>query len=491
MKKIVAILLVLSAIVAAGAFAQEGETSTMTFAFMGQGTFLPFQIVNYGENRTVYGEKGGTRIQSGVGSYFSRTPLMWFTARASTSRLAMQAEMYLLETSELDVGPMDSFPGTNVKGGYNWVQLGNNAWVEVKPIDWLRFRAGKFYFGDLSGKNGGTNGFWSYYSVVGVSNDRVFQQFKSHGIHDWNIATPNGFLITAAPIEGLLVAASVSSAITTGNTRNPLVNPTAWYEESKWVFQRAQVAVGYTIDGIGLARLQYIGDYDHIEHARDCDVVYGDTFGRLSAPMAPALTPAGILGYTFHQRRIEGAFNLTMLDMVKVDIGAKFYLPVSGTYKIGGVKAFDYSFMQPVNVAIQATANMDAFRLIAALEGRFMGQNTYKANGSNTLVVNRPFYLNAHLTPSYNLGFGTVGGDIGYVFNNATEYNNHAKAAGFANVDGYSDFGISAWFQMPIGTGLVGAGLGFAMFNLYADSDVTKANQVIVVSLPISIQYTF
>jgi hypothetical protein len=123
------------------------------------------------------------------------------------------------------------------------VSIGNNAYVWVKPFDWLKVNAGRFDDNYLRGKLGDPN--FSYAVLpYGVENkNATFNRFRVR----------NGAELVLTPVNGLYAAVAITGDI------DALVRPSDTSAEAKDVYEGVQAALGYAISNIGLARAQYIG----------------------------------------------------------------------------------------------------------------------------------------------------------------------------------------------------------------------------------------
>ncbi|MDR1277424.1 MAG: hypothetical protein LBK02_01590, partial [Treponema sp.] len=101
-------------------------------------------------------------------------------------------------------------------------------------------------------------------------------------------------------------------------------------------------------------------------------------------------------------------------------------------------------------------------------------------NDDTDAELNIGLNLNAHLWPSYNLGFATVGLDLGY--NLIGENTN--KDGDTLTKSGYL-FGGGAWIKKTIGGASIKGGIGYSM------GEVNEVKQASVFSVPIIFDYSF
>jgi len=311
-------------------------------------------------------------------------------------------------------------------------------------------------------------------------------------------------LLTVNPpipiLKPLLIAATVDGPGATGNADYGLFFTP---EEAKWIYQRLQVAVGYTIEGIGFARIQYIGDYDHLQHAGDCNTDHAILSKGVFSSPGIHQTPVDIDDYSYwdHERRIEGAFALTMLENmgVTIDIGGKLYIPATGITGFPG-NPIEYSYWNPGNIAVGARVSLlgGALGLAANIDAQIYGQNTFTKKISkyeDKLVITKPFGMGIHVTPTYNFGAFTMGADLGW--NMASEVNWKWQSSDPKIKDGDGvyelqthDLGIGLFAELPLGNGFVGIGAGLGIYGI-ADVENSSDKVKVVFNLPIFLSYNF
>jgi hypothetical protein len=159
--------------------------------------------------------------------------------------------------------------------------------------------------------------------------------------------------------------------------------------------------------------------------------------------------------------RIELAFAFTMLEGMLFDLGVK--IPIAYTAKDDADKATygEDPNSAPALVVLGANASFGDFGLYAVVEGAFgekHGDAKYKA----------PALFNIHLIPSYNLGFATIGLELGMEFQTAGSYDGtKVELADFGKVDDapYFDFGAGLWIQKGLGQGHIKAGFSYTALD--------------------------
>jgi len=381
-------------------------------------------------------------------------------------RLTMPAEGDMEQTTAVQVpwGEPDISAGINVDAWSEWggfhlgVGVANGAsnqsanpfsatgggWVWVKPFGNLFSVTESFtiFLGTpnddhLQGKIGGSNlatyvlnGSWELHNHRIEIQDPQYNIFTRFNPYAWGNAdngTQNLFwprvaaaaMITWEPIENLFIGAFVAPEIFKlkdgGTGSGAWIKDTPFgdiaatepmnegpigggnidqdYYNVKDVYRKTQVGVGYTIPGIGFARAQYIG----------------------------------------MRNIVEVAFQLTALGDLIFDIGAK--IPFEGTDE----KDLDtYKRRKDFQASIAATYRNYDFRLMGRVDTAFAGSDSSKRE-----VIQNGLNLIAYLVPSYQLGIGTVGLDLGLEYEQADDVNN--------NKEDSLQAGAALWLQRSLG----------------------------------------
>jgi hypothetical protein len=293
--------------------------------------------------------------------------------------------------------------------------------------------------------------------------DDIFTRFQGNGL---------GVEVALTPIEGLYIAAAVNAGEFPNNTI-----------EAKDVYKKIQVGIGYEIADIGLARAQFKGG--------DGTVDFTDVDDGLPTADAP---------------RAEIAFNLTAVENLSVDLGAKIWFPVTKEVVVTketpaptgfedwlepilttAVKDLenDGSYTNPFGLSLGAQYVLDDFTIWGRVDAKIGTKFTAK-----DITIKDGFYLNAHLKPSYNLGFATIGADVGFQLNPkiTAEIGGNSKTQD----EGGVEFGLGAWIQKGLGNGSIKTGVGVKLPTVAhkaPDVDGTKEN--LVLTIPVIVEYWF
>jgi hypothetical protein len=172
------------------------------------------------------------------------------------------------------------------------------------------------------------------------------------------------------------------------------------FYDVKEVYSKMQIAVGYDIPGLGLARVQWVGV----------------------------------------RNVIEGAFQLRALGDLVLDVGLK--IPYEGTVKDvdNAYLTSTYKKRRDFQASAAATYRNYNFRVMGRVDTAFAGSDS--VTGGDT-VLQRGLNLIAYVVPSYVLDAGTVGVDLGFEYEQKDDFN------------GWKDDSVQAgagiWFARSMG----------------------------------------
>jgi len=324
-----------------------------------------------------------------------------------------------------------------------------SGWVWVKPFDFIpgmetfTIYLGNPYEGKLQGKIGGSS-FATYvlnnsYYIISQSEQRdfrlekqnpeynIFTRFNPYSWGNANARTQNlwwpriaaAAMVTWEPVEnlffGFFVAPEMRDLVDWGSIGGVSWNNTTpingdqlrdddinqdYYDVSK-VYRNIQAGVGYTISGVGTARLQFIGV----------------------------------------RNVVETAFQLISFGDLIFDIGVK--IPFEGADK---EETAYYKKKRDFQASIAATYRNYDFRFTGRVDSAFAGSdssgNTVKVRGLNMIV---------YLIPSYQFKVGTVGLDLGFEYEQKDDFNGWTEDA--------MQGGAGLWFQRNMGNATFKTGL--------------------------------
>jgi hypothetical protein len=427
MKKFIALFIVL-AVLAPVAFAQDAG---ITFGGWGRGIFAPIQVVDPDE--------GDSATYAGVGKNWAPYPRVGFSVIGNAKYAGFQADLFVLEggfTASIEGAPSTVSVTETGKG----VPVGDNAFIWVKPWDFLKVSIGKFHDNTLRGKFGDGN-FDAGVTLGMYAEDQIFTRFRAD--------SGLGAEVALTPIEGLYIGALVNAGEFQGEN---LV-------EAKYVYEKIQVGAGYEIPNIGHARAQFVGGDGRVDE--------GGT--------AP---------------RVVLAFALTAVENLLVDLGAKIWFPATKVLDGATDDPFDTtdaangrSVTKPINISVGAQYDLDAFSIYGRIDTAIGGVD--KDDDKETTTG---FALNAHLIPSYNLGFATVGAEIGLQINPEITSKNGSSVT---LDEGGLEVGLGLWIQKDVGNGLIKTGFGVQLPTEDHKPPTGATKSDLVFTIPVILEYSF
>ena len=491
MKKILIILLII--VVAGSAFAQRRRDAQVNFRGGVDMVFVPFQYINSelpdGTQKDFFG--------MGMGRYADN-------GRNAMGRLYYDGQfdnmgLYLRFQAEV-TGNVDTpgFPvgGVNVNDNrVSWGFASIGVWYQ--PFTFIRFDMGKFRNTDLRGK---INSPWcDAFTVGGYDGDEIFSPLRSWTqTNAWG-STPGGperndFGALSAFKWGKISAYLMFAGLWptdmrlgtwyyangSGNNGYPENNTMEVYDRSTGrgdlmrTLERTQVAFGYSIPNVGLARIQYLG----------ANLSPGYTNGFLDT----SLIDNEVTQYNVP--RIEAALNLNQIAHLNLDIGVKYHLPWEAlnvktwdttNYEWNNRAAADRNakgiLQKSIQVSVGAAYNLDKININGRVDGRFGGTYDYQ---DDTEIVKLPIELNCHLWPTYDLANSLVGLDIG------VEWLGEKTQGDVVVLDGGLRFGGGFWIERRWASCTMRTGAFFR-----APDNFNSIREDMVFTIPISFNYTF
>jgi len=318
-------------------------------------------------------------------------------------------------------------------------------WAKPFSSDILKLTVGKFNEDVLRGKIGQfTSSDINDLYFGGKGNDDIFNRFQA-----WK-----GFLISSAPIDGLFIGLLVK------NDSADFLAPVA--------YRKMQIGAGYNISGIGHVRAQYIGGW-----SGTYDLNSKDDMKYFTPPVTNA---AGKIDWkdADDPSRIEFAFALTAVENLLVDMGFKYFLPVTVTGSGSEVKKSNGA-----QIALGVKYNIDAIGIGARFDMKGLGSGVTATGGYES---KDGIETAIRLTPSYNLGVAAIGLDFG-----ATFVGESTDGNGTGQKDQWSQMGFGAYVSKGLGNGQITAGVGYTLPKYGEDG----ANGSGVFQIPIILEYWF
>lgn len=435
MKKFVAILVVF-ALFGTVLFAQEAEGVRLTG--WGRAIFEPFKMVKADGADPDFGASVGYSWYEGaaVGVSFS----------ATAEKIGFNLDYRVVE------------------GGSAW-NSADNAYMWVKPLDFLTIGAGKFNgpadYG-IRGKvgqfaNSGISGLLGITSLG--DEDNIFRRFKPfNGDHA-------GGIIALTPIEGLII----------GAVFNAEVKGTAGSFDSD-AYKKFQIGAGYTIANIGIIRAQFLGGLNDLSVIIDPTIPHSFIDKDKKKIGLDGVLTSGTTN------RIQVAFALTAVENLTLDIGGLIPIGYEEEEKNAGVVIADYKYQQPFGVSLGADFKAGDFGIGARIDTLMGGYLENRLNGAKW-KHSKGFDIAALVEPSYNLGTVTVAGDIGVEFTAKDEID---VKNDFIADEGGLKLGLAAWLGLGLGNGNMRVGLAAKIPTEYDSGKLP-----LELSLPISMTYSF
>lgn len=322
----------------------------------------------------------------------------------------------------------------NTQNRFDTIWLG----LWVKPLDWLRFDVGSLEDWTLWGKFAQPT--FAPYTQRSKDEDAIFTEFYYTGV-----------LLTARPVENLFIGVGVPALKSKDPDKSSSFQPSyaLFTEDSEKAYERVQAAVGYTIDGIGLARFQYVG----------------------ANPSGDATSIDTKLPSISSHAKIEGAFAYNGTEGLLVDVG--FKVPIE-------FEKDEVKYLAPYYISAGARVTLSSFVIEGRADGRFGSVIKY---GSDSELKFAP-EINFHLTPSYKLDNGfSVGLDFGLEwYGETTDKDGNL----YLNYDGGVRSGIGAYVRKDFAPGsYVMSGVGY-----HFGGEFNSVDQKSVFTIPIILNYT-
>ncbi|MDR2659839.1 MAG: hypothetical protein LBC27_07630 [Spirochaetaceae bacterium] len=333
------------------------------------------------------------------------------------------ARFKLMSNASLDRIGMISYLRfyTSTAGGNRLDTIWLGIWV--KPTDWLRFDVGSLEDWTLWGKFGQQP--FAPYTQRSKDEDAIFTEFYY----------PSGALMTIRPNDNLFIGVGLPAlnSKSADSSRPDSYNPSYIInaEAAEKAYERIQAAIGYRIDGVGLARFQYVGANPSASFGEDKDDVPGpDTISIGSSA------------------RLEGAFAYNGIPNFLIDAG--FKIPIE--FEQGGGK-----FLAPYQISAGFSVQPNNFKVLGRIDSKFGSVAKSKTIADSDIDYEFKYApeFNFHLTPSYILDTVEIGLDCGFEWLGETSNNG-------VTLDGGTRGGIGVFARKNFGPGTyVIGGIGY------------------------------
>jgi hypothetical protein len=447
MKKIIIFSLIL-AMAAGAAFAQLANGISINA--WGRGAFSPISIAtNEDSDGNTKDNTGG--VYSGIGA-------TWGGSQVRTD--------WRIHGNSEHVG----FTFTFTEGGLGKGDDGMHIWAKPFGDDMLKLTVGRFANDTLRGKIGSVNSGFECFSLPNNNEeDQIFNRFGTGEVRSTAAALNNdddgwdrgGWMISSSPVEGLFIGLMINGGLDGWWTKNFSGGATRAGDAYRFM----QMGAGYEIADIGHFRAQWVGgwagklDEEKIDEAMNTKHTYD-------------IGPAGDLS---NVGRIEAAFALTAVDNLLLDLGLKFWMPLSA-------KDSDWKATRGVDVSLGANFRAEAFNIAARVDAKHIAAYAGGRGDSNDKTTDS-MEIDVRLTPSYDLDEVTIGADIGLRIGTASKGSN-----GDAEKDSSTELGFGLFVKRGFGNGHVKAG---ATFTTAPRTDGKTTGGRNIFRVPVVLEYAF
>jgi hypothetical protein len=410
------------------AFAQEAEEPKavpdgLSFTGWGRADFVPFQGVFVKDKDPVF--------TAGVGSG-------WGPAYTGISIRFSAADGRVGGGADLSRGTGGPSDGDEV-----------NIWAKPFGSDILEIKVGQTRDGRFRGP-GTDDNFQNFIGEPGKDGDAVFNRFEP----DF------GALFVSKPTESLSIFALLDAGKDMTNITGGITG-----SEAKDVYKRIQAGAAYDFSGIGLARLQWVGNSLNAKPAKlnytKFDLTAwqqaGADVSELDNPTSKFLIPVDAeKSDTFYPARFEAAFQLKAIEGLTLDLGVKIPIPVED-------EGTDKTYQDSFKVAAAGDFKSGDFGIAYGLYGAFGGKtknpsgvDDYKWRPTFDLIVVPSFYVAAL--------DATVGADVGL------RVEGKSSSGGTKNKDQSATIGFGGWISRDLGKGSIKTGLAYQLPPLKEDT---------------------
>jgi len=308
----------------------------------------------------------------------------------------------------------------------------------------------------------------------------------------------NGFMFSSVPVDGLFLAWNVN----VGHQFNPDPGNGA-NRRANDAFRSSQVAIGYNISGIGLVRAMYLGGW-----AGKLDLDKEKTYNKLERADYKPNYSSGSIGSN-DQSSIQMAFAITAIEGITIDIGYRFFIPITIWNDLDGVggkssqKLSKFSNGHWIGAGVDMSFGIFGLRLFGA--GVFGG---YTRNVNEDSLALLPYSkdksrkgleLAVKIDPSLSLDFGTIGLSLAYKMQgSAITYSSVRGKFDGKNADGkftgYThQIGMGLWYERGLGSGNFTIALTYTTPKLQysVEHEKPKMNGSHWIQVPITLTYAF
>ena len=362
--------------------------------------------------------------------------------------------------------------GGSVGNGDNGAQM----WAKPFGNDILKLTAANIFIDDtLRGRVTADTGFENY--VLGKSmtpfngreplnQDVIFNRFgggRGNGVPNasntsTHITSPlsNVFFVSSVPVKGMFLAMMLQGDF-------PI--------DLKETWRQVHAAAGYDIQGVGLARAQYIGGYMGKEKSMD------DLF----KPSEPS--------------KIEAAFAYTGVRNLVIDLGLKFWMPIT--------KFDSTEYYRGADIGFGASYRNGQFNIAGMAEILYLG--AYTGAQAHTPASDKGadgVQLTFNLIPAMDFDFGSIGLSMIFQAKMADTAADGKKIETGAGSQ-WMRFGVGAWYRKGLLGGYIKTGVTYSPASIrtgyrllpdgsgLAPESTTGLHGRSIIAVPVIFEYSF
>lgn len=159
-----------------------------------------------------------------------------------------------------NVGFQIDFNADGSAGGN--ISTGDEQKIWVKPMDMLKITVGRAQDDTLRGNAAFGSFNWYRAYGAGEGEDITFSRLSTGIGANSNSNNRQGVIVTASPTDAFFLAVALRDVNATGSIDNDIFGAgDSAGNKTENLFKNAQIALGYTIEGIGQIRAQSLGHY--------------------------------------------------------------------------------------------------------------------------------------------------------------------------------------------------------------------------------------
>ena len=370
---------------------------------------------------------------------------------------------------------------TEFIGGLGNGEMGAHLWVKPFGNDWVKLLVANQYTEDtLRGKVSTDTGFENFVlgksmlslkgGIEPLNQDVIFNRFgggrgsisaSNPSNTSTHLGSPlsNVFFLSSSPIEGLFVGLMLQGML-------PEIEP-------KETWRQVHVGAGYEIANVGHVRAQFIGGF----------------MGEESEDEAGSYK-------TNEPSKIEAAFAYTGTENLVIDLGLKFWTPITTFAGQTHFRGID------IGLGAAYMAELGPGKLNIAFMGQVQNIAGYTVQNAHTADNDKgkdSLKLAFNLIPSYSLDFGTLG--LSFLIHTITPATgpdgNEIEATKAPSIGPFTQWGIGVFYQLGFAKGSLKVGVTYTPAPIETgiprgETELrTGMNGRDTITIPIILEYAF